>query len=146
MIRVLENVINTNVRNFRKYQMNFGIWFYLKIWWNKRPNKTVVFQHAKITLHGLHAPGTAIFVKQLLDEINEFLCPDKKRAKIGVGVFIVPYRWNRRGLMVCALCVSPSHFSGSCNNFESSSYFSMKIKTWTDGNMEIMHVISFFSL
>jgi len=48
-----------------------------------------------------------------------------------------------------ALCLSVSqsvclsHFSGSCDNFKSSSYFFMKLETWIDGNMDIMHVISF---
>ncbi|KAH3845241.1 hypothetical protein DPMN_087516 [Dreissena polymorpha] len=47
-------------------------------------------------------------------------------------------------LSVC-LSVSPSHFSGSCGNFKSSSYIFMKLETWIDGNMEIMRVISFCS-
>ena len=34
---------------------------------------------------------------------------------------------------------------GSCDNFKISSYFFMKLETWTDGSMEIMHVISFCS-
>ncbi len=47
------------------------------------------------------------------------------------------------GLRSVRLLVCLSHFSGSCDNFKSSSYFFMKLETWIDGNMDIMHVISF---
>ena len=49
------------------------------------------------------------------------------------------------GLRSVCQYVSLSHFSGSCDNFIISSYFFMKLETWTDGNMEIMHSNSFCS-
>ena len=47
--------------------------------------------------------------------------------------------------MVLSPSVRPSLFSGSCDNFKSSEYFFMKLGTWIDGNMDIMHFISFCS-
>ena len=42
--------------------------------------------------------------------------------------------------------VSPSvTFLGTCDNFKTTVYFFMKLETWLDGNMEIMHIILFCS-
>ena len=73
--------------------------------------------------------------------------PSFTKRKNICNFFLVPYRCVTGGDFRFILCpiVRPSAKSGSCDNLKTVWSLLMKLGKWTDGKVEIMHVLFFYS-